>query len=971
MSAFITEWNVPIGNFTLPIRSGYIYDCVIDWGDGTPTTTLTSSSDPNKTHSYAVAGTYQISITGTFECLYINDNFTVKNKISKVIQWGDVGFRTFDYAFYGSAISSLPTGPITGVSNVYGALAMFRNCTNLTAIPDNFFDNLFPQNNRFQWIFWGCSNLEYVPQGLFRPHVNVDEFSRVFYDCSKLVLNKYIFYNEGEQTTRFKDKTVDFSYLFYNSSGSAATLGTAPDLWNCDFGTGIAENISTTFTGHDATTETNGAFIPIEWGGTWTARLVSATNSWVQAGSEKITVNTSVELDPVHETIKIYASTSQVGLESPENELTVLHTGGTQVYEATVFNLPDATTVYYSVLFFYDAAQLESEQWNAVHYWAQQKPTTVINIDNAANYRQFSNPDYFNYNHGFIFHNGYIYGSSRNTYAGPSTGYTGNCMLKMNVADYSDNTLFNVNVVGDLGADAYLGQLENIVFCGGYLWMTGENLKYEITALIRLDPTTLNSTVFNFPGVNFGQPVGTDGTYLFVSDNSKTYKIDPAALPTSNYTQSGSGYAYDIPQAAFLGNCNNIQHHPTETAYSHSIIADKDHVFVAFTTSVNFINGYDSGNNIYFYHLQKIRKSDMVTVNDVIIPKCTDDMVETGEWLFLALEYPVNEPGIWGGDWSVIAVNKRTMELRYLKALHSDFISTDTTDRWGYGLFNLGSKLVVQLAKSKKTVVIDKSDVENWDDDFPIGGATEGIFLFQIMGADIASTPNELVVDNSGNVHSTTWDSQTIVFKYSLSLITTGTKTPEIQTSLISSDSNSATIGGFVIDEGMSPITDVGFRYGTDPASLTTNVDVTPDSYDFQTVLSSLAPGIYYIQAWGVNTEGTWYGNTVIFSTYNALTLVNTNANALLEWLDENSGCSIRCVQDAPGVADGTTGTATDPDGNEYQTIVVNQKRWFMENLKTTKYRNGEAVPEVTDNTAWAALTDGGQCAYDNNPKNV
>jgi uncharacterized protein (TIGR02145 family) len=71
-------------------------------------------------------------------------------------------------------------------------------------------------------------------------------------------------------------------------------------------------------------------------------------------------------------------------------------------------------------------------------------------------------------------------------------------------------------------------------------------------------------------------------------------------------------------------------------------------------------------------------------------------------------------------------------------------------------------------------------------------------------------------------------------------------------------------------------------------------------------------------------------------------------------------------VQDAPGVADGVTGTATDQDGNTYNTIVINEKRWFVENLKVTTYRDGTPIPEVTSNSAWAALTDGGRCSFNN-----
>lgn len=42
----------------------------------------------------------------------------------------------------------------------------------------------------------------------------------------------------------------------------------------------------------------------------------------------------------------------------------------------------------------------------------------------------------------------------------------------------------------------------------------------------------------------------------------------------------------------------------------------------------------------------------------------------------------------------------------------------------------------------------------------------------------------------------------------------------------------------------------------------------------------------------------------------------------------------------------------------------------MLENLKTTKFRNGESIPNVTDNAAWAGLTSAAWCDYDNSASN-
>jgi len=39
---------------------------------------------------------------------------------------------------------------------------------------------------------------------------------------------------------------------------------------------------------------------------------------------------------------------------------------------------------------------------------------------------------------------------------------------------------------------------------------------------------------------------------------------------------------------------------------------------------------------------------------------------------------------------------------------------------------------------------------------------------------------------------------------------------------------------------------------------------------------------------------------------------------------------------------------------------------WMVENLKTTKYNDGTAIPLVTANTTWSALLTPAYCWYNN-----
>ncbi len=58
--------------------------------------------------------------------------------------------------------------------------------------------------------------------------------------------------------------------------------------------------------------------------------------------------------------------------------------------------------------------------------------------------------------------------------------------------------------------------------------------------------------------------------------------------------------------------------------------------------------------------------------------------------------------------------------------------------------------------------------------------------------------------------------------------------------------------------------------------------------------------------------------------------------------------------------------TVTDIDGNVYNTITIGTQVWMGENLKVTKYRNGEAIPYITDNIEWSGLITGAFSNYSN-----
>jgi uncharacterized protein (TIGR02145 family) len=55
-----------------------------------------------------------------------------------------------------------------------------------------------------------------------------------------------------------------------------------------------------------------------------------------------------------------------------------------------------------------------------------------------------------------------------------------------------------------------------------------------------------------------------------------------------------------------------------------------------------------------------------------------------------------------------------------------------------------------------------------------------------------------------------------------------------------------------------------------------------------------------------------------------------------------------------------------DADGNTYTPVVIGTQTWLQQSLKTTKYNNGDAIPNETVGATWAGLTTGAYCWYNN-----
>jgi len=62
--------------------------------------------------------------------------------------------------------------------------------------------------------------------------------------------------------------------------------------------------------------------------------------------------------------------------------------------------------------------------------------------------------------------------------------------------------------------------------------------------------------------------------------------------------------------------------------------------------------------------------------------------------------------------------------------------------------------------------------------------------------------------------------------------------------------------------------------------------------------------------------------------------------------------------------------TVTDIDGNVYPTLVIGEQEWMAENLRVTRYRNGDLLLFDQPFNIWQVSSEGLWAYYDNNPEN-
>jgi hypothetical protein len=166
---------------------------------------------------------------------------------------------------------------------------------------------------------------------------------------------------------------------------------------------------------------------------------------------------------------------------------------------------------------------------------------------------------------------------------------------------------------------------------------------------------------------------------------------------------------------------------------------------------------------------------------------------------------------------------------------------------------------------------------------------------------------------------------------------------------------------------------DEGFPGWVDPVFTNNNAQMYFTPTGIRTFNGTFQTEGRYCYIWTTETVQRIYGDF----PYHLLTTSTTSRlvkNIYVIFLSTNNlllykrfGMSVRCyAAKTMEEENGSTGTLTDIDGNEYQYRVWGDYRYMMENLKVTKYRNGNTIPHITSDATWASTSGGAYCAYDN-----
>ena len=237
MTDFISVWRTTTEgeSITLPLRNGFGYNFMVDWGDGTSGEVM-SFNDADITHTYDSPGDHTVTITGLMETIYFN-NEGDKDKIISIPNLGSVSWTSFENAFYGC--SNLTTVLGGDTSNVINMRYMFRNATNVqpdtsnwdtTNVTDMYSLFAFTSNANPDTSNWNTSNVTNMGT-MFYQATNANP-NTAYWDTSSVISMNQMFAEATEanpNTSNWNTGEVTSMYrMFYHAVNATPDTST----WN-------------------------------------------------------------------------------------------------------------------------------------------------------------------------------------------------------------------------------------------------------------------------------------------------------------------------------------------------------------------------------------------------------------------------------------------------------------------------------------------------------------------------------------------------------------------------------------------------------------------------------------------------------------------------------------------------------------------------------------------------------------------
>lgn len=130
-NAFVTTWETTTDNEEIAIGLFYefSYDYQINWGDGNIETSTNENLDKTITHTYETAGTYTVSIVGTFPYINMQEETATPLSLQSIDQWGSIEWKTMAGAFKGCINMVYNATDIPDLSQVESMVSMFYGAT--------------------------------------------------------------------------------------------------------------------------------------------------------------------------------------------------------------------------------------------------------------------------------------------------------------------------------------------------------------------------------------------------------------------------------------------------------------------------------------------------------------------------------------------------------------------------------------------------------------------------------------------------------------------------------------------------------------------------------------------------------------------------------------------------------------------------------------------------------------------------